>query len=127
MGVVRRTISPHAAALRRNATDAERALWFELRGRRLQGCKFKRQWTLGPYIVDFCCLEARLVVEADGGQYGDEADAHRTAWLQKEGFRVVRFWNNDVLTNMDGVLETIVATLKVDPHPGPLPQAGEEA
>jgi very-short-patch-repair endonuclease len=125
MGVVRRTISPHAAPLRRNATDAEAALWLELRGRRLEGFKFKRQWTLGAYIVDFCCLERRLVVELDGGQHNEARDARRTAWLEGLGFRVIRFWNNDVLTNMDGVLETILLTLKADPHPNPLPQAGE--
>jgi very-short-patch-repair endonuclease len=127
MGVVRRTISPHAALLRRNATDVEAALWRELRGRRLQGFKFKRQWTLGPYIVDFCCLERRLVVELDGGQHNEARDAFRTAWLQGSGFRVIRFWNHDVLANLDGVLQTIVMALKDDPHPHPLPQAGEGA
>ena len=66
MGVVRRTVSPHAAPLRREATDAERALWAELRARRLGGHKFRRQWTLGRYIVDFCCVEHDLVVETDG-------------------------------------------------------------
>jgi very-short-patch-repair endonuclease len=130
MGVVRRTISPHAARLRREMTDAERALWFKLRNRRLQGFKFKSQWTLGPYVADFCCLEARLVVEADGGQHNEKRDARRTAWLKQQGFRVIRFWNNDVLTNLDGVLEVILETLKKeekeqDPHPNPLPQAGE--
>ncbi len=127
MGVVRRTISPYAAPLRQRATDAERALWSALRGRRLQGFKFKRQWTLGAYIVDFCCLEARVIVEADGGQHGSERDARRTAWLEGQGYRLIRFWNNDVLTNLDGVLQTIVMTLRANPHPNPLPQAGEGA
>ena len=127
MGVVRRTISPHAAPLRRRATDAERTLWFALRGRRLEGCKFRRQWTLGPFVVDFCCLEMHLVVEVDGGQHDEEWDAPRTAWLQSQGYRVIRFWNNDVLTNLDGVLQSIVAALREDPHPNPLPQAGEGA
>jgi adenine-specific DNA-methyltransferase len=112
-------------------TDAELALWSELRDRRLRDYKFRSQWTLGPYVADFCCLAARLVVELDGGQHSKKRDAQRTAWLQKQGFRVIRFWNNDVLTNMDGVLEVIVAALmeekneEEDPHPSPLPQAGE--
>jgi adenine-specific DNA-methyltransferase len=112
-------------------TDAERALWFALRNRRLEGFKFRSQWSLGPYVADFCCLEARLVVEVDGGQHDEKRDARRTAWLKQQGFRVVRFWNNDVLTNLDGVLEVIVAVLREqkeeDPHPNPLPQAGEGA
>jgi very-short-patch-repair endonuclease len=125
MGVVRRTISRHAAPLRQGATDAEQALWQELRSRCLQGFKFKRQWTLGPYIVDFCCWERRLIVEVDGGQHSAERDAPRTAWLESQGYRVTRFWNNEVLGNMDGVLQIIAAALKEDPHPNPLPQAGE--
>ena len=120
-----RSISPHARPLRRNMTDAERALWEELRGRRLQGFKFKRQWTLGPYVVDFCCIEQRLVVEVDGGQHSEERDADRTAWLAGQDYRLIRFWNHDVLTNMDGVLQTIVLNLASHPHPGPLPPAGE--
>src|SRR4051812_49803054 len=111
MGVVRRTISPHTAPLRSNATDAERALWDQLRARRLGGHKFRRQWTLGPYIADFCCLESLLIVEADGGQHSVEADHERTRYLTSEGFRILRYWNNDVLTNIDGVLETILHAL----------------
>ena len=130
MGVVRRTISPHAAPMRRQQTDAESALWAQLRARRLGGYKFRRQWTLGPYIADFCCLESRLIVEADGGQHTPEADRDRTDYLRARGFRILRFWNNDVLTNMDGVLTTVVGALREavkeeDPHPGPLPRAGE--
>jgi very-short-patch-repair endonuclease len=112
MGVVRRTISPHAARLRREMTDAERALWSRLRDRRLQGFKFRSQWTLGRYVADFCCLQARLVVEVDGGQHDEKQDARRTAWLKAQGFRVIRFWNNDVLTNIDGVLEVILEALE---------------
>ena len=119
-----RLISPNAKRLRQNMTDAERALWFELRGRRLQGYKFKRQWTLGPCIVDFCCWEARLIVEVDGGQHSPERDRTRTAWLEAQGYRVLRFWNNDVLQNLEGVLAAIAADLS-HPHPNPLPQAGE--
>ena len=108
-------------------TDAERTLWKELRGRRLEGHKFKRQWTLGAFVVDFCCWEARLVVEVDGGQHTYEKDAARTAWLESNGYRVIRFWNNEVLTNLEGVLQTIVAALAAHPHPNPLPRAGEGA
>ena len=134
MGVVRRQINRHAARLRREMTDAELALWFELRNRQLLDYKFRSQWTLGPYVADFCCLAARLVVEVDGGQHGKKRDAGRTVWLEERGFRVIRFWNNDVLTNMDGVLTVIGEALEgrgeqkeEDPHPSPLPRAGEGA
>ena len=127
MSVVRRTISGHAAPMRREATDAERSLWLALRDRRLAGCKFRRQWTLGPFIVDFCCLERHVIVEADGGQHDEIADASRTAWLVGQGFRVLRFWNHEILGNREGVLESILQALKEDPHPNPLPQAGEGA
>jgi very-short-patch-repair endonuclease len=131
MGVVRRTINPHAAPMRRRQTDAERALWAELRARRLDGHKFRRQWTLGPFVVDFCCLERRLIVEADGGQHSAETDRVRTTYLRAKGFRVLRFWNNDVLSNLDGVLHFILEVLnqseKEGPHPHLLPQAGEGA
>lgn len=111
MGLVRRTISPHAARLRRDATDAEQRLWQELRGRRLGGHKFRRQWTLQPYVADFCCLEAMLIVEVDGGQHTVAHDAARTAALKSRGFRILRFWNNDVLQNLDGVLDVILGAL----------------
>lgn len=118
MGVVRRQINPHAARLRREMTDAEKALWSQLRNRRPAGFKFRSQWSLGPFIADFCCLSAKLVVEADGGQHDEVTDAPRTTWLNEHGFRVLRFWNNEVLTNMDGVLQVILAALKEeDPHP----------
>jgi adenine-specific DNA-methyltransferase len=122
MGVVRRTVSKHAAPLRRTATDAEQALWFELRARRLGRHEFRRQWTLHPYIVDFCCLEQRLIVEIDGGQHTAARDAGRTAALKAQDFRILRFWNNDVLGNMDGVLTLLLDALggplsPKDPHP----------
>ena len=127
MGVVRRQINRHASRLRREMTDAEKAPWFEVRNRRLGGFKFRSQWSLGPFVADFCCLSAKLVVEVDGGQHDEVADAPRTAWLNAQGFRVLRFWNNEVLTNMDGVLQVILAALEEeqDPHPNPLPRAGE--
>lgn len=107
-------------------TEAEHRLWLHLRGRRLEGFKFKRQWTLGRYVVDFCCLEARLIVEVDGGQHSEEADAVRTAWLEAEGFRVRRFWNNDVVENLGGVLATLAADLR-GLYPGRHSKAPEEA
>jgi adenine-specific DNA-methyltransferase len=92
-------------------TDAERAFWFAVRDRRLAGFKFRRQAMIGYYIADFVCAEARLVVEIDGGQHLDDADARRTADIKRAGFRVLRFWNNDVLANLSGVLTTVHAHL----------------
>jgi very-short-patch-repair endonuclease len=111
MPPVRRQISPHAARLRRDATDVESKLWFALRDRRLDGFKFRRQATIGPYIVDFLCVEARLIVELDGGQHSVEVDAARTAFLEERGYRVVRFWNTDVVEAFEGVVEMIRAAL----------------
>ncbi|KTS78306.1 DNA (cytosine-5-)-methyltransferase [Pseudomonas oryzihabitans] len=100
----------HARSLRRNQTDAERALWQHLRGKRLQGLKFRRQHPHGRYILDFVCLEARLVIELDGGQHQDSpADRERDAWLQARGFQILRFWNHDVLARP--VLERLFAVL----------------
>ena len=100
-----------AKQLRKNSTDAERALWRVLRSRRLGGHKFRRQQPLGSFIVDFVCLEARLVVEIDGGQHGEGKqfahDSKRTAWLQEENFRVLRFWNHEVLDQLHSVCEAI--------------------
>ena len=97
-------------SLRSRQTDAERKLWFAVRDRRLSGFKFVRQEAIGPFIVDFVCRDKRLVVEVDGGQHADSAeDAARDAFL--EGYRVMRFWNNDVLSNRDGVLTVILEAL----------------
>jgi very-short-patch-repair endonuclease len=120
-----------AKRLRRNQTDAERLLWFRLRDRRLGGLKFKRQMPVHQYVVDFCCSDARLIVELDGGQHAEQvADVARTKKLETLGYLVLRFWNNDVLSNIDGVLETIVSTAKQHnpepPHPGPLPHGERE-
>jgi very-short-patch-repair endonuclease len=101
-----------AKALRRNATDAEKKLWILLRDRRLGGWKFRRQLPLGSYIVDFYCANAKLIVEADGGQHADSiADDIRTRWLNANGYRVKRYWNNDVLTNPEGVIIDLLAIL----------------
>ncbi len=118
-----------ARALRANLTDAERALWQKIRGKQL-GAKFRRQAPVGPYIADFLSHEARLVIEVDGGQHGatEEYDVSRTAYIEEQGFKVLRFWNNEVLENMDGVLirvmEVLRACLPDLPPPDLPPQAG---
>jgi very-short-patch-repair endonuclease len=98
--------------LRRDQTDAERLFWFAVRNRRLDGVKFRRQTTIGPYIVDFLCIEAMLVVELDGGQHSPEADAARTRFLEQRGYRVLRFWNNEVIENLEGVLLRVCEALR---------------
>ncbi len=125
--------SLRARELRRNATDAERKLWQTIRRRQVEGFRFRRQVPLGPYIVDFACLSARLIVELDGGQHTEDEnivkDERRTAWLNGQGFRVIRFWNPDVLKNVEGVWETIAAALAETgtppSSPVPSPLAGE--
>lgn len=107
-----RTISPHARALRRHMTEAEKRLWSHLRGRRMGGHKFRRQWTIGAYVADFACIELMLVIEADGGQHSEnDSDARRTQWLESQGWHVLRFWNNDIVSNIDGVLAVWCSTL----------------
>jgi very-short-patch-repair endonuclease len=102
-----------ARALRRQPTEAERRLWRVLRSRRQADFKFRRQHPIGPFVADFVCLGHRLVVEADGGQHADsEHDARRTQWLERRGWRVLRFWNNDVLARTDDVLSAILAALE---------------
>jgi very-short-patch-repair endonuclease len=93
--------------LRRNSTDAENRLWYYLRGRRLEGAKFIRQFQIGPHIADFACRDAHLAIELDGGQHSPDADAPRTKSIEGFGYRVIRFWNNDVLTSTEEVLEAI--------------------
>jgi adenine-specific DNA-methyltransferase len=116
-----------ARKLRRSQTEAEAKLWSRLRDRRLDGWKFKRQVPKGSYIVDFFCADAALVVELDGGQHTDDGavahDARRTRYLQECGYRVVRFWNAEVFTNVDGVLSTIWAKLQEPPLPDETPHA----
>jgi very-short-patch-repair endonuclease len=107
------TIPSHQARrLRVTMTDAERRLWWVLRSRQLDGFKFRRQHPFGPYILDFACIVHRVAIEADGGQHVDNAgDDRRTEWLAARGWHVLRFWNNDILTNAEGVLETILREL----------------
>ncbi|MEJ2566862.1 MAG: endonuclease domain-containing protein [Gammaproteobacteria bacterium] len=108
-----------ARALRVRQTDAERLLWFRLRNRQLCGCKFRRQQVMGAYIVDFVCMEPKLVIELDGGQHSwqDEYDARRSRYLNGLGFKVLRFWNSDVLNSIDAVLESIRQQLISSPLP----------
>jgi very-short-patch-repair endonuclease len=103
-----------ARQLRQNLTDAERLVWARLRGRRFAGYKFRRQIPLGKYILDFVCFDQRLIIELDGGQHTlqKEYDDVRTAWLESQGFRVLRFWNHDVLEDWDTVEEEIWRRLK---------------
>ena len=102
-------------ALRFNQTEAESRLWFYLRAKRFGDFKFKRQQIIGPYIVDFVCFKKRLVIELDGGQHQEKEirgyDVHRTKFLESQGFRVLRFWNNDVFLETAGVLESIFLNL----------------
>ncbi len=103
-----------AQELRNNATEAEQRLWGRLRRRSLGGFKFSRQMSVGPFVCDFLCRERGLVVELDGGQHSEQEsqDGRRTAFLNREGLTVLRFWNNDVFENMDGVLEAILTKLE---------------
>ena len=114
-----------AKQLRKRSTDAELKLWYFLRNRQMQGHKFRRQHPLPPYIADFVCLERKLIVELDGGQHVELAvkDAARTKVLEAQGFRVIRFWDDDVLLRSDVVLQEILRYLKT-PHPRPLPASG---
>jgi very-short-patch-repair endonuclease len=115
-----------ARELRNNPTDAERLLWSHLRFWQLDGYKFRRQQPLGSYIVDFVCLEKRLVVEVDGGQHSQAVDAERDNWLRDQGFVLLRFWNNEVLKNIDGVREVILRNLLNTPYLNPSPQGGRK-
>jgi very-short-patch-repair endonuclease len=120
-----------AQCLRQAPTDAEQKLWWLLRSRQLAATKFRRQVPIGPWIVDFVSFENRLVIESDGSQHIESArDQIRDADLTKRGFRIMRFWNNDILANADGVLERIIEILAPSPSPGalrapPSPTRGE--
>ncbi len=122
-----------ARNLRSRMTNAETKLWFALRDRRFQSFKFRRQVPIGPYVADFLSYASRLIVEVDGGQHAEsERDAGRDRWLAENDFRIVRFWNNEVLSNLEGVLTALAAELAVTPHPAsrlrltpPSPARGE--
>lgn len=121
------TLKQNSKRLRRNETDAERKLWMHFRSRQMNGFKFRRQQPIGRYIVDFFCPEQRLVIELDGGHHADQvqADQRRTEFLTKAGYRVLRFWDNEVLTDTEAVLQKIVNELN-HPSPSPLPQGARE-
>jgi very-short-patch-repair endonuclease len=108
-GPIRRKTNPYAARLRTNATEAESRLWAHLRNRQLGGFKFRFQASIGPYSVDFLCAESALIIEVDGSQHNEEVDRTRTHFLEAQGHRVLRFWNNEIFENLDGVLLTIKA------------------
>lgn len=111
---VRADAKVYARTLRRQMTDAETLMWQQLRGRRFQGFKFRRQRTLGPYILDFVCLEAGLVIEIDGGQHAEQQayDQARTALIESHQLTVIRFWNHEVMNDTAAVLENIWQTLQ---------------
>ena len=120
-----------ARELRRAQTDAEALLWWRLRDRRLGGCKFRRQHAIGPFVADFVCPDRKLIMELDGRQHAERVtyDDALTAWLRARGYVVRRYWNDDVLVNVDSVLEDILMHLSppvaATPHPDPLPARGE--
>jgi very-short-patch-repair endonuclease len=109
-------------------TVVEQILWRALRGKQLDGHRFRRQHPIGHYIVDFACIEQQLVVELDGGQHQEQIiyDEHRTCFLLAQGWRVLRFWTNEVICNLEGVLSNIVVHFKEDPHPSLPPVRGKE-
>lgn len=118
-----RVLRSRAKAMRSDATDAEHRLWQLLRAHRFEGFKFRRQVPIDFYIVDFVCLGERLVVELDGGQHvGSAWDEARDAYLERQGFRVLRFWNNELFTHEDGVAEMILSALRAPLSPTPLPR-----
>ncbi|MDJ0944655.1 MAG: endonuclease domain-containing protein [Kiloniellales bacterium] len=120
-------MSERAKSLRKNPTDAEMRLWSHLRRRQIAGIRFRRQVSIGPYVVDFASHEAKLVIEVDGGQHdlGSARETARTRRIQEDGFRVIRFWNSEVLGNFEGVVLSIEAELTSHPPPQPSPTRGE--
>ena len=116
-------MNKQAKHLRKNQTDAERLLWNRLRNRQLCNCKFRRQHEIGSYIVDFICLESKLIIELDGSGHilKKEHDANRTNYLESLGYKIIRFWNNEVLQELDNVLNAIYQEIVGNPSPQPSP------
>ena len=112
-----------ARKLRREMTDAERVLWSHLRGGQMVA-RFTRQFPVGGYVVDFACRSLRLAIECDGGQHSVEVDARRTAGIEAHGYRVIRFWNHEIMSNTDGVLEAIAREIEIARTTNPSPRAG---
>ena len=113
-----------ARQLRKQQTDAEKVVWYAIRNRSIAGSKFRRQHAIGPYIVDFVCMELGLIVEIDGGQHNDrqDYDAKRTSFLESKGYHVIRFWNDEVLKDRERVLAEIYRQLELRKHsPSPQP------
>jgi very-short-patch-repair endonuclease len=108
-------VTARARHLRRNATDVEKQLWQRLRGGQVAGVSFRRQYPIGTYVADFCALSQKLIVELDGSQHADDQDIKRddarSQWLNAQGFRVLRFWNRDIVDNIGGVVEEIARVL----------------
>jgi very-short-patch-repair endonuclease len=117
----------NAKTLRANQTEAEQRLWHHLRAHRFMDLKFKRQKPIGRYIVDFICVEQHLIIEIDGGQHAGqtEYDQRRDAWLRSQGYTVLRFWNHEVMQQLEGVLEQIRSTIALSPGPSPTSGRGE--
>jgi very-short-patch-repair endonuclease len=117
-----------ARALRQNMTGAERSVWRILRSLQIDGHRFRRQVPFGPYIADFACHDARLIIEIDGGQHdrSSPVEVKRTRFLEDQGYRILRFWNNEVLSNLEGVYAMIARDLRRHPHPVPPPSRGRE-
>lgn len=117
----------NAKTLRTNQTEAEQRLWYHLRAHRFMDLKFKRQKPMGRFIVDFVCVERQLIIEIDGGQHAEQAgyDQHRDAWLRGQGYTVLRFWNHEVMQQLEEVLEQIRSTIALSPSPSPTSGRGE--
>jgi len=122
-------IQDNARHLRKTQTDAERRLWQLLRNRSLEGCKFRQQHPVGSYICDFFCIDRQLVIEVDGGQHAEriESEEERTSYLESRGYTVMRFWNHEVLTETEAVLEKVLNMISsISSHPVPLPEGARE-
>jgi len=126
--MTKNNLTTPAKELRKNSTNAEALLWKHLRQKQLEGFKFRRQQPIDNFIVDFVCLEMRVVVEVDGGQHAGEKDKdnERGQYLERNGFKVLRFWNNEVLQNIQGVLEMIRSNCTAFPSPQSPPARGGE-